>query len=31
MVIVGAGNIDHDAFVEQVNQNFAALPKQSGG
>mmetsp|Transcript_15260 Transcript_15260/g.14815 ORF Transcript_15260/g.14815 Transcript_15260/m.14815 type:complete len:192 (-) Transcript_15260:409-984(-) len=31
MVVVGAGNIDHDQFVNQVNEHFANLPKQSSG
>jgi len=29
MVVVGAGNINHDEFVNQVDQHFASLPKQT--
>jgi mitochondrial-processing peptidase subunit beta len=29
IVVVGAGNINHDEFVAQVNQHFASLPKQT--
>jgi predicted Zn-dependent peptidase len=27
IVVVGAGNINHDEFVAQVNQHFSSLPK----
>jgi len=29
IVVVGAGNINHDEFVAQVNQHFSSLPKQT--
>lgn len=29
IVVVGAGNINHEEFVNQVNQHFASLPKQT--
>eukprot|EP00356_Strombidium_inclinatum_P006304 CAMPEP_0170484666 /NCGR_PEP_ID=MMETSP0208-20121228/4066_1 /TAXON_ID=197538 /ORGANISM="Strombidium inclinatum, Strain S3" /LENGTH=468 /DNA_ID=CAMNT_0010758043 /DNA_START=236 /DNA_END=1642 /DNA_ORIENTATION=+ len=29
VVVVGTGNIDHEAFVEQVEQHFESLPKTS--
>jgi predicted Zn-dependent peptidase len=29
MVVVGVGNINHDEFVNQVNQHFSSLPKQT--
>lgn len=29
IVIVGAGNINHDDFVGQVNQHFSSLPKST--
>jgi processing peptidase subunit beta len=29
IVVVGAGNINHEEFVSQVNQHFANLPKQT--
>lgn len=29
IVIVGAGNINHEEFVGQVNQHFSSLPKQT--
>lgn len=31
IVVVGAGNINHEEFVNQVNQHFASLPKQTSG
>lgn len=27
LVVVGTGNINHDEFVNSVNQHFASLPK----
>jgi mitochondrial-processing peptidase subunit beta len=30
-VVVGAGNLNHEEFVSQVNQHFANLPKQTAG
>jgi predicted Zn-dependent peptidase len=27
IVVVGAGNINHEEFVNQVNQHFSSLPK----
>ena len=29
LVVVGAGNIDHDSLVEQVENNFSSLPKET--
>lgn len=29
IVVVGAGNINHEEFVQQVNQHFSSLPKQT--
>lgn len=29
IVVVGAGNINHEEFVNQVNQHFSNLPKQT--
>lgn len=29
IVVVGVGNINHDEFVESVNQSFHNLPKQT--
>lgn len=29
LVVVGAGNINHEEFVGQVDKHFASLPKQS--
>lgn len=29
IVVVGTGNINHEEFVNQVNQHFASLPKQT--
>jgi processing peptidase subunit beta len=29
IVVVGAGNINHEEFVNQVNQHFSSLPKQT--
>jgi predicted Zn-dependent peptidase len=29
IVVVGTGNINHDEFVNQVNQHFSSLPKQT--
>jgi processing peptidase subunit beta len=31
IVIVGAGNINHDEFVRQVSASFQSLPKQTSG
>ena len=31
IVVVGAGNINHDEFVSQVSASFQSLPKQSAG
>ena len=31
VVVVGAGNIDHEQLVDQVSQHFSSLPKQSAG
>ena len=31
IVVVGVGNMNHEEFVNQVNENFANLPKQSKG
>lgn len=31
IVVVGAGNINHEEFVAQVNQHFASLPKSTAG
>ena len=29
IVVVGAGNINHEEFVDQVNQHFSTLQKQT--
>ena len=29
IVVVAAGNVDHDALVEQVDQHFSSLPKET--
>jgi processing peptidase subunit beta len=31
IVVVGAGNINHDEFVAQVSASFQSLPKQTAG
>jgi processing peptidase subunit beta len=31
IVVVGAGNINHEEFVNQVNQHFSSLPKATSG